>query len=386
MTKHTILIYWLLLGRVLGGIATSLLFSVFESWYVSEHNNAGYDQGLLSETLSLGVLVNSLSAIASGVLAQSASEAFPFAKSGVVYWGGYTAPFDLAILVLLAGMGMIAVFWSEGKVDRARGFSTASAASASSSSSASAGAAGGGAGFGTQGNWGRLVQAAGVVWSSRLILGLGAVPSLFEGAMYSVVFMWTPALSAGPEGTPAPPLGTIFSTFMVACMAGSQVFGVLVQRGWAPHNLLTLVLIVSALSLSMGPVAALLGRDSRTVQYAGFLAFELCCGLYFPAMGTLKSQVVPEQFRATIYNLVRVPLNVIVLVVLLGNFSVNATFSLCVLLLAAATVAQLFVAAILNAGGANGHNGQDIRYDPVSSDMDVEMEVSAKEANGGLSR
>ena len=35
-TKH----FWVLLGgRLLGGISTSLLFSVFESWYVNEHVN-----------------------------------------------------------------------------------------------------------------------------------------------------------------------------------------------------------------------------------------------------------------------------------------------------------------------------------------------------------
>lgn len=31
----------LLLGRVLGGISTSLLFSAFESWMVSEHRKKG---------------------------------------------------------------------------------------------------------------------------------------------------------------------------------------------------------------------------------------------------------------------------------------------------------------------------------------------------------
>ncbi|CAN0066184.1 unnamed protein product, partial [Hapterophycus canaliculatus] len=31
----------LLLGRVLGGISTSLLFTAFESWMVSEHRKQG---------------------------------------------------------------------------------------------------------------------------------------------------------------------------------------------------------------------------------------------------------------------------------------------------------------------------------------------------------
>jgi predicted MFS family arabinose efflux permease len=37
-TKHSPQYKILMIGRVLGGIATSLLFSAFESWLVAEHN------------------------------------------------------------------------------------------------------------------------------------------------------------------------------------------------------------------------------------------------------------------------------------------------------------------------------------------------------------
>ena len=48
------------------------------------------------------------------------------------------------------------------------------------------------------------------------------------------------------------------------------------------------------------------------VRFVAFLAFEACVGLYFPMMGTLKGDIVPEDMRSTIYNLYRLPLNVIV--------------------------------------------------------------------------
>lgn len=38
ITKHSPQYRVLMIGRVLGGIATSLLFSSFESWLVAEHN------------------------------------------------------------------------------------------------------------------------------------------------------------------------------------------------------------------------------------------------------------------------------------------------------------------------------------------------------------
>lgn len=38
ITKHSPQYKILMIGRILGGIATSLLFSAFESWLVAEHN------------------------------------------------------------------------------------------------------------------------------------------------------------------------------------------------------------------------------------------------------------------------------------------------------------------------------------------------------------
>ena len=48
---------------------------------------------------------------------------------------------------------------------------------------------------------------------------LGMIQSLFEGAMYTFVFMWTPALQAGiatADGEFAElPFGLIFASYMV---------------------------------------------------------------------------------------------------------------------------------------------------------------------------
>merc|ERR1719434_4379 len=70
--------------------------------------------------------------------------------------------------------------------------------------------------------------------------------------------------------------------------------------------------------------------------YVGFIIFEICCGLYFPSVSTIKGQAVPESIRSTVYNLYRVPMNAIVLVVLLGNISMTTVFVTCFVLLASA--------------------------------------------------
>ncbi len=69
----------LLFGRVLGGLSTSLLFTAFESWMVSEHRRQGFDEELLAGTFSIASAGNGIMAIVAGLLAQRASgEDIPF--------------------------------------------------------------------------------------------------------------------------------------------------------------------------------------------------------------------------------------------------------------------------------------------------------------------
>ncbi len=63
----------LLIGRVLGGLSTSLLFTAFESWMVSEHRRRGFHESLLTSTFSIASAGNGLAAIAAGFFAQLAA-------------------------------------------------------------------------------------------------------------------------------------------------------------------------------------------------------------------------------------------------------------------------------------------------------------------------
>ena len=56
----------LLGGRLLAGVATSLLFSVFEAWMVSEHQARRFPDALLGDTFARAVFANGLTAIAAG--------------------------------------------------------------------------------------------------------------------------------------------------------------------------------------------------------------------------------------------------------------------------------------------------------------------------------
>ena len=78
ITKHSPNFNILLGGRLLAGIATSILFSAFESWLVHEHFSRGFDQIQLSRLFSNATLGNSLAAIIAGLVAQFAADAFGY--------------------------------------------------------------------------------------------------------------------------------------------------------------------------------------------------------------------------------------------------------------------------------------------------------------------
>lgn len=91
----------LIVGRVLGGMSTSLLFTAFESWMVSEHRKRGFDENLLASTFSIASWGNGFSAILAGFLAQIAADV-----------AGDIGPFQLAIVLTVLTLVPI-LFWRE---------------------------------------------------------------------------------------------------------------------------------------------------------------------------------------------------------------------------------------------------------------------------------
>jgi MFS transporter, MFS domain-containing protein family, molybdate-anion transporter len=108
-TKHSPNYWVLMLGRVFGGVATSLLFSAFESWVIAEHFKRGYDGEWLYDLFSKAVFLgNGLMAILSGLVANYLVEGLKL---------GPVAPFDAAIAVLSVGGAIILATWPENHGD-----------------------------------------------------------------------------------------------------------------------------------------------------------------------------------------------------------------------------------------------------------------------------
>lgn len=305
LTKHFSGFWYLILGRITGGIATSLLFSIFECWMITEHRKRHeFSEPLLRYMFSLMFLAQYATAIVTGFVSQAAATAHPLtpvAPGSIIHYGGNIVPFDLAIVCLIAGAVMIAVRWDENYGEVTEHESPMQ----------------------------RLRLAVSTVRSSWPVSLLGVVVACFEGSMYAFILNWTPALRTGTASTP--PYGVVFSGFMMAAMAGSALFGILHPER-SPAQILATVMLVSGMAI--GAVAVFVGTAEWTwMTFAMFLVFEFCVGLYFPAVGALKSAVVPERARAGVYNVYRVPLNLVVVLLSITNMSLKVSFGTSALLL-----------------------------------------------------
>jgi len=311
MTKHFASYWILMVGRITGGIATSLLFSGFESWLVSEAcEKRSLDKDALGHIFALMWFGNSLVAILAGILGDVAVGFGGLTKLGetAFHVGGFCSPFDLAILLLVVGLLLISFLWEEN-------YGSPQASEVGLAEQVKEG-----------------VQA--IAGSKKLIIIMMMV-ACFEGSMYTFVFNWTPALS-NQLSTPA--FGMVFASFMMAYMCGSSTFDLLRGRGVSATQLAQLAFGLGAAAFLVAGCAFKLSLNvtNLVMIYMGFIVFEFCCGLYFPSVSTIKGQAVPESIRSTVYNLYRVPMNAIVLAVLLGNISMTVVFVTCFGLLASA--------------------------------------------------
>ncbi|KAI8621302.1 hypothetical protein BC830DRAFT_1058371 [Chytriomyces sp. MP71] len=272
----------LFLGRILGGISTSLISSTFESWMVSEHNARGFTQQQLSDTFGYATFLNGMVAILAGMLANWAVDAY-----------GLTGPFMLAVLDFVLASGIVYATWGEnfGSKKKKEGAIKDSKK--------------------TESALGPLLKGFSVVLKDSSILVTGLTQSLFEGSMYTFVFMWSVALEAA--AVESLPYGIIFSTFMISVVLGSQTFSLLRKNSWTPDSILILLLIIALGSFSLVAIF----EANQLALFWLFNLFEFSCGMYFPAMGFLRSQRVPEEVRSSVSNIFRIPLNLIVVATLL---------------------------------------------------------------------
>lgn len=264
----------LIIGRVIGGVATSVLFSAFEAWYVHEHvETHDFPKEWIAVTFAKASTWNGILAVTAGIVTNVISEWFEM---------GPVAPYMLAVPFLIVAGVFVSTHWIENYSVSKVKFRKACA-------------------DGFKG-----------IMSSEMIFMVGVIEALFESVIYIIIFLWTPIMEPGK-----PSLGLVFSCFMVCILAGQGLFQILTAR----HIEVPLLLLAScgiALFANMMCVSSTHPQNANfNLSFIALCIFQFAVGIYFPTMGHLRSHIVPEQHRWSITNWFRVPINLISCVVLM---------------------------------------------------------------------
>ncbi|KAL8387140.1 hypothetical protein RB595_010127 [Gaeumannomyces hyphopodioides] len=279
----------LLLGRLAGGIGTTLLCSAFEAWMVSEYHALGEEARALQPLGDVFRAMTALScavAIASGV----AGDVLVSAMGGARTW-----PFMAGVACCAAAACFMLKNWREN-------YGTAPASNSGSA-------------------LGNVTSGLLVMVRDAKMFTLGLTSCFFEGSMYLFIFFWSPALKSardrastggGAAAAAELPFGLIFSSFMCCMMAGSALSGHATAGGRRDSAATVLAAAVVGVSACLSAAVVAAGRE--WLLFWAFCVVEACVGAYFPSMGLLKSEAVEDGVRGRVYSVMRFPLNVFVVV------------------------------------------------------------------------
>lgn len=264
----------LIIGRMLGGVATSVLFSAFEAWYIHEHiETQDFPKEWIAVTFTKASTWNGVLAVLAGLITNLVSEWFGL---------GPVAPYIVAIPFLLFAAILISTHWIENYSAHTINFRKACADGFKS------------------------------IMSSEMIFMVGAIEALFESVIYIIIFLWTPILEPGK-----PSLGIVFSCFMLSILIGQALFQILTSRQLFVPIILVLSCSVALLANLLCVTSTHPDETNTNLSFVALLIFQFAVGLYFPSMGYLRSRIIPEHHRWSIMNWFRVPINLISCVVLL---------------------------------------------------------------------
>ncbi|KAI1308114.1 hypothetical protein F5Y03DRAFT_405319 [Xylaria venustula] len=288
----------LILGRVLGGIALTLLWTAFESWLVAEYNERGLAQSSLSLSALFGSMTTSkcITAIFAGVLGHCV----------VLALGSKIHPFILGVALDLCAAVLIIRTWKEN-------YGISSITDADD----------------------KAVEAQEPLPSKKMIESLwdlrvwamSFVTCCFDGTIFLFMFFWPETLQDAhdrehPDQKDTIPHGVIFASFMAIMVLGALSFNLAVsdpssgQQGLTRYALTPTQLLKAALLCSAACFVAAAFVRAEAGLFTSFLLLEVCNGVYVPTVAYHRGAIVTDESRARIYSLMNIPLFVFVIIAL----------------------------------------------------------------------
>jgi MFS family permease len=305
----------LIVSRMVGGVTTNLLSTVFETWLDTEYRKRGFDEDKYEIIMRDSVVVSNMAAIASGYLAHVLAERL-----------GPVGPFQGAVACTVLALVVVMCVWTEN-------YGTALS----------------GVGHNSKGLHTYMKEAVMTFRSDSRILRVGIIQGLTVGSLQTFVFLWSPTLQAFAKRSPLtalgldsagePAYGLIFGAFMAAGVAGGlcspflrKAVTLLLSPLAKKSNHLEAVTIegegevrpmaVEFLALSCYLVCAFLlfipcmmdetSATSFSTSLCAFLAYEFLVGVVMPCEGVIRSLYLPSDARATMMTLPRMIVNLAV--------------------------------------------------------------------------
>ncbi len=252
----------LMLGRVIYGAATALHHgldqSSFEAYVINQHTTQGFPDDWLNNTFTIMAHSVALVAAISGIVGQTASSSGSLGVAGLC-----CVVFAFAVVYMM-------FLWPQ-DVSSPRFMLS-----------------------GFLSNCKQTLETAKTNVTMQHVLGISA---LYESSIVIFTFYWAPWMAGmlGTEdGEVAPlPYETIYASMIVASMIGNYLFGIYVADIGADK----------AFQYSLLGTAGLFGLAS--VLFSATMAFwcavgvQLCIGVYWPSIGTLKGKLIAPEMRAS---------------------------------------------------------------------------------------
>jgi MFS transporter, MFS domain-containing protein family, molybdate-anion transporter len=313
MEQYPVL-WGLIISRMVGGITTNLLSTVFDTWLDTEYRRRGIRrEGGYEIIMRDSVIVSNLAAIGSGYLAHVLAEMY-----------GLKGPFEGAVVCTSIALVVIMFIWTENfgcGDDQIKGMKE------------------------------YMNDAVTAFKSDNRALRLGIIQGLTCASIQIFIFLWSPALrhfavsapknAIGLDRNGEPAYGLIFGAFMAAGVLGGLTAPAIRRvatsmmksaaddtttanlvsqlgrdgehtyddRPMAVEALSTVCYLASAFLLLLPCLLDGEGENSFSICLVAFLIYEYIVGLYLPCEGVLRSIYFPAEGRASILTLPRIIVN-----------------------------------------------------------------------------
>jgi MFS family permease len=339
----------LVVSRMIGGITTNLLSTVFEAWLDTEYRKRGLPEEKYEIIMRDSVIVSNLAAIASGYLAHILAENY-----------GPVGPFKGAVSCTALALVVVASLWTEnyGKQDdqQQEKFEDKSISD-------------------------YVSDTVTVFRNDSKVLRVGIIQGFTVGCLQIFIFLWSPTLAefAKTSNSPfaldsagEPAYGLIFGAYMAAGVLGglassyfrkavsmfltpissasAQQEKVITEEGeeeqvrpMAVEFMASVGYILCAALLFVPVMMDPQNEQSFSISLAAFLVFEFLVGVIMPCEGIIRSLYLPRDCRASIMTLPRMIVNIQVSlgVILTKSVTHQSAFAVIAVLMVAAASLQM---------------------------------------------